>query len=1545
MAFSGWDKSKSPKSGEKSDEFIPLTSDQDGPNLDSVISGGSLATGSSSTDNPPSQGSAADSVVVRSNPPALSRNSSLYSQDDTTARLSSIHDDVNKMFESDWRLEVDTLTTDPNAKGPASNVMGRESSKQALSELYHVDEVEFSRHRRYSYPHIHQPLRSLSNKSLTKAGKSHKPKKKGKKKRDKTADYPSQGAVKSPPIVELDEEGLPQGVEYSDDSGSSSVSDEELDDDDVGEEPVDHQPYPGMTTSPMMNIVPASPSLVGTPSTATSASSHKSLSPIKTPSPDEHSGQESFVTGRKSGHAQQLEAQITSDTAVLVNPDDEDEDEGLSDADVSIVWKSTPTKGVSRTTSLEQDSFTVTYVEEALPSQRPAHLALGGLNDVGIPSPVMSYTAPRRASLGGKVSFVLGDDAGYSNLPSDDTSDAGHKDAQPVYDQDDDKENVGRRKKRRGSESRRRGSSDGDMKDPGHALSKVSSAEESQSTRSGRRKHHHHHHEHFRTEDLIMRRQKGSEVVLSENFKISPTETEEANMLYKADLDEMTSHRFEDQRGIRRHKIARNKGALQSIVHIGKTHHEKKPRAPKKYDHSPHEVFVELDELHFGGDDMMEWREKARWIKFEEDVEEGAERWGKPHVASLSFHSLLELRRGLERGTLLLDLEATDLTSIIHSVVENMVIRDLVEEEVKGKLLRTLLLKHKHVSGRTAFLRRTSTHLNLASMDSSGKRHQQHDKGLLSSISQSSFGSTFGLNKSPSQLSIAEKKRKDGKAVAKLEMVKVDVDNNMTDKHSDGIHIGISPIDQRKDVQDIMRRIPKGSEATTVLVGQVDFLKRPAMAFVRLSEGRLLENLTEVPLPVRFIFILLGPEKGGMDYHEVGRSLSTLMSNQQFHSVAYRAETREDLLRAINNFLDDSIVLPPGDWDHRTLLPITHMARKRALMRQQKKQQLEEKEALKEKEEKESIPSDPLKRTGCLFGGVYNDIRRRYPLYLSDIKDAANLQSFKTTLFIFFTCLSPCIAFGGLLSEKTHSLMGVSETMVATSVFGMLFSLFSGQPLLIIGATGPVLVFEESLYKFCDSNGLEFLPMRFWIGLWVCAITTVAVALEGSFLIHYVTRFTEEIFAILISLIFIYEVVKKLMQIFSKNPLMQNYCELSSSAGHSYSNFSAANTTHWPPFEPANGTYIPVENITGTDMYIDEDLNNGDHVVELVNQPNTALLSLILIIGTFLIAYFLRVFRNSKFLGRSVRRAIGDFGVLISLLCMVILSVIMSQTYVQKLDITDPLTPTSPTRGWFINPMGEQQTTPLWLPFASALPGFLIFILLFMETQITEMILNKKERKLRKGSGYHIDQLILGVMTLLGGLFGLPWMCAATVRTVAHIAALSEYSRTHAPGVKPELLGVKEQRVTNFAVHLLIGVAVCAGPVLRAVPVPALFGIFLYLGVSTLSGVQMCERLKLLLMPVKYHPTLSYVRKVRTMQMHKFTLIQLACLIVLIVIKSTAASLAFPFMLTLLIPLRLKLMPKFFDHADLEELDNEEEEFELDEEDDPDFYQQAHMPI
>lgn len=52
------------------------------------------------------------------------------------------------------------------------------------------------------------------------------------------------------------------------------------------------------------------------------------------------------------------------------------------------------------------------------------------------------------------------------------------------------------------------------------------------------------------------------------------------------------------------------------------------------------------------------------------------------------------------------------------------------------------------------------------------------------------------------------------------------------------------------------------------------------MAFVRLNEAVLLESVLEVPVPVRFIFVLLGPSQNNMDYHEIGRSFSTLMSDK-----------------------------------------------------------------------------------------------------------------------------------------------------------------------------------------------------------------------------------------------------------------------------------------------------------------------------------------------------------------------------------------------------------------------------------------------------------------------------------------------------------------------------------------------------------------------------------------------------------------------------------------------------------------------------------------
>lgn len=67
--------------------------------------------------------------------------------------------------------------------------------------------------------------------------------------------------------------------------------------------------------------------------------------------------------------------------------------------------------------------------------------------------------------------------------------------------------------------------------------------------------------------------------------------------------------------------------------------------------------------------------------------------------------------------------------------------------------------------------------------------------------------------------------------------------------------------------------------------------------------------------------------------------------------------------------------------------------------------------------------------------------------------------------------------------------------------------------------------------QFCDSNGMEYLTGRVWIGFWLIVIVVVTVAFEGSFLVRFVSRFTQEIFSFLISLIFIYETFRKLAKV------------------------------------------------------------------------------------------------------------------------------------------------------------------------------------------------------------------------------------------------------------------------------------------------------------------------------------------------------------------------------------------------------------------------------
>ncbi|XP_015035793.2 electroneutral sodium bicarbonate exchanger 1 isoform X16 [Drosophila pseudoobscura] len=912
--------------------------------------------------------------------------------------------------------------------------------------------------------------------------------------------------------------------------------------------------------------------------------------------------------------------------------------------------------------------------------------------------------------------------------------------------------------------------------------------------------------------------------------------------------------------------------------------------------HVSHPLFSEMGMLVKEGDEI-EWKETARWIKFEEDVEEGGNRWSKPHVATLSLHSLFELRRLLVNGTVMLDMEAPNLEVMADLVCDQMVSAGTLPPGVKDKVKDALLRRHRHQheyakKTRLPIIRSLADMRNHSSSKNLGKSNPLH------SLHGSSATGLDGCH-TPLMTTAVCVSSKDQRgcylAVPTEDMVKSPSSQSMA-RPSSGTELNEQ---QHKGNTHFMRKIPPGAEASNILVGEVDFLERTLSCFIRLSQAALMGDLTEVPVPTRFIFILLGPPGSQSNFHEIGRAMATLMSDEIFHEVAYRARKREHLLAGVDEFLDAVTVLPPGEWD-----PTIRIEPPAAIPSQDVRKRPPElpKEEIDEEEEEARLREENgLSRTGRIFGGLINDVKRKIPWYWSDYRDAFSMQCVASWIFLYFACLSPIITFGGLLAEATGKNMAAMESLVSGFVCGMGYGFFSGQPLTILGSTGPVLVFESIIYEFCMKMDWDYMTFRFWIGMWVAGICIVLTAIDASALVCYITRFTEENFATLIAFIFIYKAIENVVVIGKNFPVNQGIydCVCIPPPGSNASVVEYAKY-NWDYCEPNNGTLV------GGDC--------GTPPTE-----NVFLMSVVLCTGTFIISTILKDFKNALFFPSAVRQYISDFSVLIAIFAMTFFDYSLGVP-TQKLEVPAELKPTLDSRGWLIPPFSERN--PWWSPIIAVFPALLGTILIFMDQQITAVIVNRKENKLKKGCGYHLDLFVLSILIAICSVMGLPWFVAATVLSINHVNSLKLESECSAPGEKPQFLGVREQRVTHIMIFLTIGVSVLLTPLLGHIPMPVLFGVFLYMGVASLKGLQFFDRILIMFMPAKYQPDYMFLRQVPIKRVHLFTVIQLACLIILWLIKSfSQTSILFPLMLVVMIGIR-KALDLVFTRRELKILDD-----------------------
>lgn len=612
----------------------------------------------------------------------------------------------------------------------------------------------------------------------------------------------------------------------------------------------------------------------------------------------------------------------------------------------------------------------------------------------------------------------------------------------------------------------------------------------------------------------------------------------------------------------------------------------------------------------------------------------------------------------------------------------------------------------------------------------------------------------------------------------------------------------------------------------------MDEITEPSILFVRLNHPLYLGAPDGVP--TRFFIFLLGPNAIVNRHLDTLSSVARLMADEELRYDFGEARNIDELVNAIDRFnqrVAESKVKPRPE-----------------------------------------IP-EGLQYTGAPFGGIIGDLKRRLPHYANDFIEGLHVKTISSTLFLYFACIAPAVIFGGVIATETNNNIGVNEIIIGTAVCGIVYALFAGQPLVILGATGPLLIFEVILFKLCIEHGadgsLPFLEARASVGLTAGVILIALGIFNASCLMRYFTRFTDEIFAALIAFIFIQKAVELLYHIFERTSL---------------------ETT-------------------------------DPHYASL----STALFSLVLAVGTFYLAMSLSRIRRSRYLLHTAREFLADFGPAISLAVLTVVAIWFSRYYSSEIEL-DTLTARpsySPSidRAWLINPFGLE----LWVWLAAILPGLLLALLVYADQNITARLVNSPDNRLQKGEAYHWDLVIIGLLVSLCSMFGWPWLVAATIRSLNFLRSLANVEKKMGPGGQSheQIIHVRETRLPALLIHVLIGLSIFLIPLLEKIPMPVLYGLFLFMGVGALAGNQFFERLSLMLMDTKLYPSTHYTRRVPRGAIHRFTIIQLICLVALIAVKHSSIAILFPLLLVAFIPIRF-LSERFFKDEYLVALDSDE---------------------
>ncbi|KAL5561064.1 hypothetical protein UlMin_030811 [Ulmus minor] len=596
--------------------------------------------------------------------------------------------------------------------------------------------------------------------------------------------------------------------------------------------------------------------------------------------------------------------------------------------------------------------------------------------------------------------------------------------------------------------------------------------------------------------------------------------------------------------------------------------------------------------------------------------------------------------------------------------------------------------------------------------------------------------------------------------------------------------------------------------------------------------------------------------------------------------------------------------------------------------------------------------------------GIKNDLRGRLMCYKQDWTGGfkAGFRILAPTTYIFFASAIPVISFGEQLERNTDGVLTAVQTLVSTSVCGIIHSIIGGQPLLILGVAEPTVIMYTFMFNFAKERpelGRKlFLAWSGWVCVWTAILLFLLAVLGACSIINRFTRIAGELFGLLIAMLFMQQAIKGIVDEF-RIPQRED----------------TTLTEFMPSWRFANGMF-----------------------------------ALVLSFGLLYTALRSRKARSWRYGSGWIRSLIADYGVPLMVLVWTAISYIPAKSVPdgipRRLFSPNPWSPGA-YENWTV--VKDMLDVPVLYIIGAFIPATMIAVLYYFDHSVASQLAQQKEFNLRKPSSYHYDLLLLGFLTLMCGLIGIPPsngvipqspMHTKSLATLKHqllrnrlvdtarrsmrknaslgqlygnmqeayqqmqtplvyqqssslglkelkestIEAASSMGNINAPvdesvfDVEKEIddllpVEVKEQRVSNLFQATMVGGCVAAMPVLKMIPTSVLWGYFAFMAIESLPGNQFWERILLLFTAPSrrfkvledYHAT--FVETVPFKTIATFTLFQTVYLLICFGLTWVPiAGVMFPLMIMLLVPVRQYFLPKFFKGIHLQDLDAAEYE-------------------